>query len=94
MLLIIIIIYFYRMLFSRHLINTGKVLVPNVRAMASQSGPLVDLSIDKDGIAVLTMNRPPVNSLNLELLQDINKSLDEVAKNKTKAMILTSVSNK
>ncbi|CAK1586008.1 unnamed protein product [Parnassius mnemosyne] len=60
--------------------------------MAAQAGPLVDLSIDNDGIAILTMNRPPVNSLNLELLEEIGKSLDEVAKNKTKSMILTSSS--
>lgn len=80
------------MLLTRYLVNTAKLLAPSARAMSAQAGPLVDLSVDNDGIATLTMNRPPVNSLNLELLQEIGKSLDEVSKTKAKGMILTSVS--
>ncbi|CAG4946967.1 unnamed protein product [Parnassius apollo] len=83
---------YIRMLLARPFVNSMKQLVPRTRTMAAQAGPLVDLSVDNDGIAILTMNRPPVNSLNLELLQEIGKSLDEVAKNKTKGMILTSSS--
>jgi len=47
---------------------------------------------DKTGIATLTMNRPPVNGLNLELLQDLKTSIDEIEGNKSRGLILTSVS--
>uniref|UniRef100_A0A1L8DZ86 Enoyl-CoA delta isomerase 1, mitochondrial n=1 Tax=Nyssomyia neivai TaxID=330878 RepID=A0A1L8DZ86_9DIPT len=48
---------------------------------------------DKTGIAVVTMNRPPVNSLNLDLLREISSALDAVEKNKCTGMILTSASD-
>ncbi|EDV58423.1 enoyl-CoA delta isomerase 1, mitochondrial [Drosophila erecta] len=48
---------------------------------------------DKTGIATLTMNRPPVNGLNLELLQDLKSSIDEVEGNKSRGLILTSSSS-
>lgn len=65
--------------------------MPSFRAMSS-SGPLVDTAVDNEGIATVTMQRLPVNSLNLDLLQAMDKALDEVTKNKCKGMILTSVS--
>lgn len=74
----------------RNLFGNGRLVQSGVRAMTAK-GPLVDLAVDGDGIAVLTMQRPPVNSLNLDLLQAMSSSLDEVAKNKCKGMILTSV---
>lgn len=53
---------------------------------------LINLSVDdKTGIATLEMNRPPVNSLNTPLLQDISSALTELSKNKSKGLILTSV---
>lgn len=64
------------------------------RGLASTStiNNLITLSVnDKNGIATLTLNRPPVNSLNYELLQDISVALDDVAKNRSKGLILTSV---
>ncbi|XP_017060924.1 enoyl-CoA delta isomerase 1, mitochondrial [Drosophila ficusphila] len=48
---------------------------------------------DKSGIAILTMNRPPVNGLNLELLQDLKSSIDEIEDNKSRGLILTSSSS-
>ncbi|KAM8717649.1 hypothetical protein ACLKA7_004359 [Drosophila subpalustris] len=45
---------------------------------------------DKTGIATLTMNRPPVNGLNLELLRDIHQSIEEIEDNKSRGLILTS----
>ncbi|XP_055685197.1 enoyl-CoA delta isomerase 1, mitochondrial-like [Lutzomyia longipalpis] len=45
---------------------------------------------DKTGIAVVSMNRPRVNSLNLDLLRDMSSALDAVEKNKYSGMILTS----
>ncbi|CAH2090944.1 unnamed protein product [Euphydryas editha] len=79
-------------MFLRTIVNNAKRFAPNIRAMSSQGGPLVDLTVDNDGVAILTMQRPPVNSLNLDLLKEISKSLDEVAKNKSKGLILTSSS--
>ncbi|KAJ2940623.1 hypothetical protein O0L34_g14728 [Tuta absoluta] len=60
------------------------------RCVSTNPGALVDLAVDSDGICTLTMQRPPVNSLNLELLQDLNQRLDEIAKDKIKGMVLTS----
>lgn len=82
------------MISLRHAIRCVKQnITPSIRAMSSQS--LVNITADKenDEIAILTLQRPPVNSLNLELLQAINNSLDEIVKNNFRAMILTSVSN-
>lgn len=76
----------------RLFIRNGRQIRPNIRPMSAQAGPLVDLSVDDEGIATLTMQRPPVNSLNLELVQEIDKALDEAAKNKSKGVILTSSS--
>lgn len=75
----------------RQIVGSARRMVPSIRAMSS-AGPLVDTAVDNDGIATVTMQRPPVNSLNLDLLQAMSKALDEVAKNKCKGMILTSVS--
>ncbi|VVD03262.1 unnamed protein product [Leptidea sinapis] len=75
----------------RQVMKNIKPVFPYARTLSSK-GPLIDLSVDNDGVAVMTMQRLPVNSLNLDLLQELSKSLDEVAKNKTKALILTSAS--
>ncbi|XP_017121132.2 enoyl-CoA delta isomerase 1, mitochondrial [Drosophila elegans] len=45
---------------------------------------------DKTGIATITMNRPPVNSLNVQLLMDLQSSIREVENNKCRGLILTS----
>ncbi|KAL7741642.1 hypothetical protein ACLKA6_019409 [Drosophila palustris] len=45
---------------------------------------------DTTGIATLTMNRPPVNSCNLELLRDLNESIKQIECNKSRGLILTS----
>lgn len=75
----------------RQIVSSVRRVAPGFRAMSS-SGPPTGLEVDNEGIATLTMQRPPVNSLNLELLQNLNKAFDEVAKNKCKGLILTSVS--
>ncbi|KAH8249721.1 hypothetical protein KR032_011720 [Drosophila birchii] len=45
---------------------------------------------DKTGIATLTLNRPPVNSQNVQLLVDLQKSIGEIESNKSRGLILTS----
>lgn len=52
---------------------------------------LIDVN-DKTGIATMTMNSLPVNSLNLELLTALSNGLDLVGKENSRGMILTSVS--
>lgn len=55
---------------------------------------LVDTNInEKTGIATVTMNRGPVNSLNLELLTEISNALDSVQSNKCLGMVLASSSS-
>lgn len=59
---------------------------------ASPTNNLINLTVnDSTGIATLELNRPPVNSLNTPLLQDISAALDDVSKNRSKGLILTSV---
>lgn len=53
---------------------------------------LINLAVDdKTGIATMEFNRPPVNSLNTPLLQDISGALDELTRNRSKGLIITSV---
>lgn len=65
----------------------------NARNQSTKSNDLVLVDVnDKTGFALVTLNRPPVNSLNLELLTAFSNSLDEIKKNNSRGMILTSVS--
>ncbi|PSN34686.1 Enoyl-CoA delta isomerase 1 [Blattella germanica] len=57
----------------------------------SSSEKLVDVSInEKTGISTVTMQRLPVNSLNLELLRELCTVFDALEKDKSRGMILTS----
>ncbi|XP_038206227.1 enoyl-CoA delta isomerase 1, mitochondrial-like [Zerene cesonia] len=76
------------MIFTRQGIPKIMKIAKSIRPLSS--GSLSNLSVDNEGVAILTLNRPPVNSLNLELLQEIDKILDEAAQNKFKALIFTS----
>lgn len=68
-------------------------LMANVTRSMSSGGKLTTVEVnDKTGVATLTMNRPPVNGLNLELLRDISESIEEIESNKSRGLILTSVS--
>uniref|UniRef100_A0A1L8EI30 Enoyl-CoA delta isomerase 1, mitochondrial n=1 Tax=Haematobia irritans TaxID=7368 RepID=A0A1L8EI30_HAEIR len=65
-----------------------------IRSMSSSGSKLTTVDVnDKSGVAVLTMNRPPVNGLNLDLLREIHNSIDEIESNKCRGLILTSASN-
>lgn len=81
----------------RHSLNRVSAVVGQVgvnlnRSLSVAATKLVNLEVnDKSGIATLTLNRPPVNSLNLELLTDIAIALDEVESNRSKGLIITSV---
>ncbi|XP_059053909.1 enoyl-CoA delta isomerase 1, mitochondrial-like isoform X2 [Achroia grisella] len=71
-------------------VNRLQLLSGCMRSISSSSEPLLDLSVDGQGIAVLTLQRPPVNSLNLELLQQISQSFDDLAAQNCKGMVVTS----
>lgn len=64
------------------------------RFLSSKASSLTLVEVDdKTGIATVTMNRPPVNSFNLELLRDLHESIKQVECNKSRGLILTSVSH-
>lgn len=64
----------------------------HVRNLSVGANPLVDVEVDgKSGIAVVTMNRKPVNGLSLELIEALSNTLDDLENNKTRGAILTSV---
>jgi len=50
---------------------------------------------EKTGVVTMKLNRPPVNSLNLDLLTDINIALEKLENDKSaRGLILTSSNNK
>lgn len=60
--------------------------------MSAAAQPLINVEVDdKSGFATLTLSKPPVNSLNLELLSEISGALDQLEANKTRGLIITSV---
>ncbi|KAG8236577.1 hypothetical protein J437_LFUL015763 [Ladona fulva] len=63
------------------------------RQYSSASDKFVDVQLNDDtGVATVTMQRPPVNGLNLELLQQLSSALDKLEGSKCNGMILTSSS--
>lgn len=61
------------------------------RQMSSGSEKLTSLQVNEStGIAILSMNRLPVNGLNLELLAEIRDALEQLESNKSRGLILTS----
>ncbi|XP_019878627.2 enoyl-CoA delta isomerase 1, mitochondrial-like [Aethina tumida] len=71
-------------------LQLSKVLCRNY----ASAGKLVDVAVnDKTGVATVTMQRLPVNSLNLDLLNDLSTTFTHLENNKCRGMILTSASN-
>jgi len=44
---------------------------------------------DRDGVAILTMNRPPANAIDLTFLGELDRALIAIGERSTRAMILT-----
>lgn len=60
----------------------------------SSSEKLVHVALNEEtGISTVTLQRLPVNSLNLELLQELCTIFDALEKDKSRGMILTSASS-
>lgn len=64
---------------------------PLVRCYSASSN-LVNVDVNDKGIAVVALNRPPVNSLNFELLEAFHQTLVQLETNRCRGMILTSTS--
>ncbi|XP_065084384.1 enoyl-CoA delta isomerase 1, mitochondrial-like [Ochlerotatus camptorhynchus] len=74
--------------------SVSRLSVPGSRSCSNASDKVVLAEVDdKTGYATVTLNRPPVNSLNLELLTALSETLDDLQNNKSRGMILTSSSN-
>ncbi|XP_015363911.1 PREDICTED: enoyl-CoA delta isomerase 1, mitochondrial-like [Diuraphis noxia] len=71
----------------RYILSTNNKFVNCRHVSQSMLQSTVD---EKSGIATVTMNKPPVNSLNLEFLDAINTQLNKLQKDKIRGMILTS----
>jgi hypothetical protein len=70
-----------------------KIAMAASRNLSSQSNGQVLVNVsDKTGIATVTMNKPPANSLNPDFLTSLNEVLDQLISNNTRGMILASVS--
>jgi len=61
----------------------------NISVSSSARGSNVDVSIDEKGVATLSMNKAPVNSLNKEFLVELNETLETTSKS-AKGLVLTS----
>ncbi|XP_013146800.1 PREDICTED: enoyl-CoA delta isomerase 1, mitochondrial-like [Papilio polytes] len=74
-------------LFGRVIKNTKWSAVS--RSFTSQTS-FIDLTVDKEGIATFTMQRPPANTFNMEYLHEIIKTIDDLSKQRVKGIVLTS----
>ncbi len=70
---------------------TNALLCNGAKRLASSSAcSLVELDTSNpNGFYVMSLNRPPVNSLSLELMNDIISTLDKV-ESESKGLVLTS----
>ncbi|XP_014289677.1 enoyl-CoA delta isomerase 1, mitochondrial isoform X2 [Halyomorpha halys] len=59
----------------------------------SASTNLINVTVNEDtGVAIMELNRPPVNSLNYELLEAMHRTLVKLENDRCRGMILTSTS--
>ncbi|XP_017780308.1 PREDICTED: enoyl-CoA delta isomerase 1, mitochondrial-like [Nicrophorus vespilloides] len=81
------------MMALRNLLKSAKP-IHNLARCYSAGAKLVDVKVnDQNGVATVTMQRMPVNSLNYDLLSQLVDAIDDLENNKTRGMILTSASN-
>ncbi|XP_073968738.1 enoyl-CoA delta isomerase 1, mitochondrial-like [Rhodnius prolixus] len=78
------------MSFLKHCSRIG--LRSSIRSFSAGSDALVDVKTDNKGIATVTMNRPPVNSLNFHHLEALHQTFLSLERDRCRGMILTSSS--
>ncbi|KAH8287867.1 hypothetical protein KR018_003599 [Drosophila ironensis] len=78
-------------------VDTVRQLIPFLRSPSLRnlstgtSSKLTTVEVDnQSGIATLSMNLPPVNTLSMELMHDMIESINEIECNKSRGLILTS----
>jgi enoyl-CoA hydratase/carnithine racemase len=59
-------------------------------ASAPASASTVNVTMADHGVAIMSLNAPPVNTLNAQLLGDIKSSIDSIVSSKSSAIVLTS----
>jgi hypothetical protein len=78
---------------SWHGIKYSSLGIKNVCRMSTQVKNLILVDHNNtNGISTVTLNSPPVNSLNFEVLTAFSNVLSELEEKKPKGVILTSVS--
>jgi 3,2-trans-enoyl-CoA isomerase len=76
---------------NRNLGRLASTTATSSKPAEGTTGNLVVLDVnDKTGYATITLNRAPVNSLNLDLLKDLSKALDYALDNRSRGVILAS----
>lgn len=68
--------------------------LPRIRSCrAFSTGELIKVEVnDKSGVAIVTLNRPPVNGISVDFLHSLKKTVGNLEANKCRGLILTSVS--
>ncbi|XP_017060985.1 enoyl-CoA delta isomerase 1, mitochondrial isoform X1 [Drosophila ficusphila] len=68
----------------------------SLRCLATaENSKLTTIEVDdKSGIATLSMNLPPVNTLTMDLMHDLIDSINQIESNKSRGLILTSSNDK
>jgi enoyl-CoA hydratase/3-hydroxyacyl-CoA dehydrogenase len=62
----------------------------SVAAVAGRGGPLVSVNVGSDGVAILTINNPPANSLSGDCMRDFEAAYKQaVADSRVKALVVT-----
>ncbi|EEB17530.1 3,2-trans-enoyl-CoA isomerase, putative [Pediculus humanus corporis] len=76
---------------KNYTLSSKNSVIKNIRAYGSSN--LVNVQVNsKTGIATVLMSRPPVNSLNLELVSELTNTMVQIEKDKGKGMIISSSS--
>lgn len=71
----------------------GSFAIRHHRRLSSAAGDLIQTGIDEDnGVAILVLNRPPANSLSMEMNEEISRSIKNIEDNypKVQSVILAS----
>jgi 3,2-trans-enoyl-CoA isomerase len=71
----------------------GSIAIRHHRRLSSAAGELIQTGIDEgNGVAILVLNRPPANSLSMEMNEEISRSIKNIDENypKVQSVILAS----
>lgn len=76
----------------RPICSTARLFAAHRSLCSKASNGLVLTEVDNQtGYAKVTLNRAPVNGLNLELMTEVGRTIDDLERENVKGMLLTSV---